>query len=329
MLPHIWDYAMWYKVTNAQNDIIQGLVEHLISCDSKIFVEKNISSSQLQQITYYLKSTYPALFHLSSFLCEQKTISQKTILYPQYICSKDQYAEYKAQISNKIKHVKSKLTTLQCFVDKEAYVHDYLCTNVSYFDNDLFSHCLVGPLLYGCGVCDGISQAAQFLLKAGGIRSYIVFGEAKNFLQSNFLPHAWNVIELDNKWYHLDVTFDLCLSNKSVRYDYYNLCNTQISNDHRIKYISSLVDCYCENDYYFNKHLVFSDFNILRKYFSFAISQRKSYFQFRFDAPYDDKLYQDIIAIWNTVVQKNNLHIEYQLSINYCRSIFSWEVQYQ
>ncbi len=112
-------------------------------------------------------------------------------------------------------------------------------------------------------------------------------------------------------------------------YDYYNLSTAQTNKDHRIKYISSLVHCNCENDYYFNKHLVFRDFDILKKYFSFAISQRKSHFQFRFDAPYNDELYQDIIAIWNTIVQNSNLHMEYQLSINYCRSIFSWEVQYQ
>ena len=316
---------------NAYNDsFYERLLLQLINCENKIQVEHFVSSAQLQKITNHLKSTYPALFHLTSLMCEQSSFSEKAVLYPQYIYSKDQYTDYKKQISEKTKQVKQKLLTINSCFDKEGYVHDYLCKNVRYFDdNSMKGHCLVGPLLYGQGVCDGISQAAQFLLKVGGIRSYIVFGEAKNSLQPNFLPHAWNVIEVDNKWYHLDVTFDLSLSNQSIRYDYYNLCTTQISKDHRIKYISPLIDCNCEYDYYSNKHLVFKDFDILRKYFSFAISQRKSHFQFRFDAPYNDKLYQDIIAIWNTIVQNNNLHIEYQLSINYCRSIFSWEVQYQ
>ncbi len=41
--------------------------------------------------------------------------------------------------------------------------------------------------------------------------------------------HAWNVIRIDGKYYHLDVTFDNTLSrDDAVRYDYVNLADKQI-----------------------------------------------------------------------------------------------------
>jgi len=183
-------------------------------------------------------------------------------------------------------------------------------------------------LLYGCGVCDGISQAAQFLLKIGKIKSCVVFGEATNSLTSNFFPHAWNVIEVDARWYHLDVTFDLSLSNKSIRYDYYNLSNDQILKDHRIKYVPADIECNSENDYYFSNNLFFRDYSMLRKFFNFVISKKKDHFQFRFDATYSNKLYQDIVTIWETTVRNYNLSITYQISVNYFRSIYAWDIQY-
>lgn len=307
----------------------QKLLYQLTQCESKIPIGKFISSSHLQQITYRLKSAYPALFHLSSFICEQSSLFPEAILYPQYIFSKDQYVSYMGQISEKTTQIKRKLNTLQSCLDKEAYVHDYLCGNVQYLDNNALSHCLVGPLLYGQGVCDGISQATQFLLKTGGIQSYVVFGEAKNALISEFLPHAWNVIEVDKKWYHLDVTFDLSISNKSIRYDYYNLSTAQINKDHQIKYIPSMIKCNSESDYYSNRKLVFRDYSVLKKYFNFVISKKKEHFQFKFDTPYNDKLYRDIHTIWKSMVQHYNLSITYQISVNYARSIFAWDVQYQ
>lgn len=45
--------------------------------------------------------------------------------------------------------------------------------------------------------------------------------------------HAWNVVRLDKKYYHLDCTFDLSLGNpEEIRYDYFLLSDKQIFRDH-------------------------------------------------------------------------------------------------
>jgi hypothetical protein len=55
-----------------------------------------------------------------------------------------------------------------------------------------------GPLLYGFGVCSGLSKSYRMLLKSEGISCKV-----KNDYE---MDHAWNVVTLDGKEYEIDLT---------------------------------------------------------------------------------------------------------------------------
>lgn len=50
------------------------------------------------------------------------------------------------------------------------------------------------------GVCNGYALAYKYLLNEVGINCYMVTSESMN--------HAWNLVELDGSYYHVDVTWD-------------------------------------------------------------------------------------------------------------------------
>ena len=83
--------------------------------------------------------------------------------------------------------------------------HDYIINNSKY-DVDrttkgqkLYkSETAYGPLFQGYAVCGGYTDLMELFLEKMNIKSYKISSE----------KHIWNGVELDGKWYHLDLTWD-------------------------------------------------------------------------------------------------------------------------
>ncbi|HEX9026791.1 MAG TPA: hypothetical protein VF839_10080 [Clostridium sp.] len=60
-----------------------------------------------------------------------------------------------------------------------------------------------------------------------GIESLVVEGYADG------VAHSWNLVYIDNQRHHVDLTWDDPVSSKDVlRYDYYNVSDSEMSVDH-------------------------------------------------------------------------------------------------
>lgn len=127
--------------------------------------------------------------------------------------------------------------------EKEKSVHDLLIENVLYDMSALQnlhkhsprSNSILGVLFYKTAVCEGIAKVTKMLLNLLDIKCIVATGMAGGEL------HAWNIVKIDSKPYHLDVTWDINLSTKKYRrYDYFNLSDKEILKDHqpKIKYPS-------------------------------------------------------------------------------------------
>ena len=89
-------------------------------------------------------------------------------------------------------------------IDAIVAAHDYLILNTVYDEETALngsggvSHYAEGVLLHGTAVCSGYSSVFQLLMKMAGIPCEYV----------NNQGHAWNLVQVDNEWYHIDVTWD-------------------------------------------------------------------------------------------------------------------------
>lgn len=99
---------------------------------------------------------------------------------------------------------------------KVKAVHNWLIKNVKY---DYYrylegrvpsvSHTAKGALLKKTAVCDGYAHAFDMIMKKLKIKSKFVAGRAGGG------GHAWNMVKLGGKWYHVDTTFDDPVVNNS------------------------------------------------------------------------------------------------------------------
>lgn len=88
---------------------------------------------------------------------------------------------------------------------RAKWLHDYLARHARYD----FSYTIYDPhdvLLLGTGVCQSFAMAYQQLLQAVNIKNRYVTGLGKG--NAAWDSHAWNLVQLDGKWYHVDVTWD-------------------------------------------------------------------------------------------------------------------------
>lgn len=89
---------------------------------------------------------------------------------------------------------------------REVSAHDTLVSrleydseNVNNYKNNPSSWDIVGAFCNGKAVCEGYAKAMQVLAFTLGINCATVTGVSTE-------PHMWNVINIENNWYHLDPT---------------------------------------------------------------------------------------------------------------------------
>ena len=114
-------------------------------------------------------------------------------------------------------------------------LHDYLVTHCDYdyrvdIGNMPFvSHQAEGALLNGTAVCSGYAKAYEALLDAAGIPNVTITGYASGY-------HAWNLVQVDGAWYHVDATWDdpTTRGGDYVRYTYFLKSDrVMVSRSHR------------------------------------------------------------------------------------------------
>ncbi|MBD5139846.1 MAG: hypothetical protein HDT25_00275 [Ruminococcus sp.] len=164
--------------------------------------------------------------------------------------------------------------------EKLKVFHDYLVLNSSFeFSSGDQSYNLSIYNAFGSGEpqgniqCNGYAKAMQYLCDKAGIVSMVVTGES---MEGD--SHAWNVVDVDGKWYNLDCTWDDPLMDppnyKNIRYNFFlvpdnwihNVTHTHV-NQHKFsngKYITYFTPPACTDtaqNYFVKNGYVYNDFD--------------------------------------------------------------------
>lgn len=107
-------------------------------------------------------------------------------------------------------------------------IHDYIINNSKYdidkSDKNIDkykSNIAYGPLVEGYGLCGGYTDAMAIFLNYYDIPNFKVVSE----------NHIWNAVYLDNKWYHLDLTWDdpvVSTGENVLEYNFFLISNKEL-----------------------------------------------------------------------------------------------------
>lgn len=151
----------------------------------------------------------------------------------------------KSDLSNKISEINAVLNPIiteakkMDTFDAELYIHDKICEICKYYKytdiNEVPEEC---HSIYGClvlkqAVCDGLSKALMIALDKAEIENILVTG----YLQNQ--AHAWNLVKLNDNWYHVDITSNKSVKNEETNkeeiiHSYFNITTDQVKQTNTI-----------------------------------------------------------------------------------------------
>ena len=120
-------------------------------------------------------------------------------------------------------------------------IYDYICENVVYdYDNLLnlnytLKYSAYAALINGTAVCQGYANLFYRMALEAGIDTRIIVGDGGG-------PHSWNIVDLGEKYYYLDATWDAPRAEKDYPYEYFLLGSDNFCLDHTPE-ADNVLDC--------------------------------------------------------------------------------------
>ncbi|MBP3435199.1 MAG: hypothetical protein J6K62_02580 [Clostridia bacterium] len=172
---------------------------------------------------------------------------------PTYTMTTSQKQTAQQKVDKAVKDLLEKAAYGQTEYDRELILHDALADRVKYVDGTN-AHNLYGALVEGKAVCEGYARAFQYLLYQAGMQCLFVEGTSVRPGSSKGEAHAWNVVKINGKYYHTDVTWDdQSDSLFSVIHAFFDLNDAFIKEGHTISADNPypIPSCNSTNDSYF------------------------------------------------------------------------------
>lgn len=235
----------YYSTLSANGKkLYTSVVDAARNCRSYGGIPNAVEKDEVLTIFNAVVFDNPELMHLN---CTQMSYD----LCPAKIHLSYMYSESEAQgrirrlnyeadeIIKRIGDLKTRSKQMICL-----YLHNYLMRTITY-DNDAIneyttcpdSYSAYGALINKRAVCQGISLAFKLLCDKTGVPCFVVRGEVVSS-NGEKRPHSWNMVYIDGKYAHIDVTWDLSMSLASgcKRFDYFLVNEEDIKVDRSFKY---------------------------------------------------------------------------------------------
>ena len=222
----------YYSHMNKQQQAVYHAMKTGIQSLAPSFPCPRMEGKELTDVFLKLRLDCPEIFFVSGFHFRYYPDSANVELSPEYLFDKNKIKDHQKAMKARVEKLVRPAVTM-AELEKEQYVHDFICQNVRYDKlKKSYSHEILGPLGQGVGVCEGIAKTVKILCDQLGIWCIVVISEA-NPEQNIKYRHAWNIVKIGGAYYHLDATFDNTLSHMGpVRYDYFNLDDGKVFRDH-------------------------------------------------------------------------------------------------
>ena len=209
---HIFEYCKT-TLTAAQKDAYQRIVYGVSAKQSTIDCGP-VGGSDALEAWKAVDNDHPELFYIGHTASAQTRnsfslsygmtpMTEIVLSFPYDMATISMCEKKLAQVREQIRRLAQSCTTDQ---EKVLMVAEYVVRNTEYRIDHVFNQNAASSLCYGIAQCSGYSKAVKYLLDYLDIPCIYVTGDADDGRGSSG-PHAWNIVKLEGKYYHLDVTF--------------------------------------------------------------------------------------------------------------------------
>lgn len=278
-----------------------------------------LENRELTDVFMKLRLDHPQLFYAGTFKYRYYPDGSNAEMIPEYLFEKGKIKDHQKALQARVEKLARPMQKATD-MEKLLYIHDFICQNVKYDKlKKQYSHEIIGPLGHGVGVCEGIAKSVKILCDALNLWCVIALSE-NNPEKGVKYRHAWNIVKVDKKYYHIDCTFDNSLGNPDeIRYDYFLLNDKQIFRDHE-KLVWRMPACEDgERFYYKEKKLSFTKMEDVQKRSTQAVKKGRTLI-FHWRGGYMTReIVQEFLKIFKEEAGKKGKHAK--VSLNWAQAV--------
>jgi len=213
------------RAKTLEDTLVAGWQSRSASIDVSTF---NLSSSDAD-IYFAILNRHPELFYVTTYISYSYS-TKITAFKPKYTTSDaSEIANMQKQIDEAASNAISFIPDGASDLEKALILHDFIATHCDYKSNMTGTHIrdIYGVLVERTAVCAGYTNAYSYLLSKVGITS--------DYVSSEKLDHAWNLVTVNGVKYHVDVTWDDPILNDGREYKNNVLHKNFLRSDNGIK----------------------------------------------------------------------------------------------
>ena len=177
--------------TTAETVILEGLKNRQERIDISAY---EIPRSAIGTLYYRVVNQHPELFYVGGKFSCWTSNDLVTVIAAEYDPAYTQAEE--ERFRQKVAEIMSEVDDSWPTLGKILYLHDYLVVHNEYATG----YNAYDALVEGHSVCQGYALAFRYLMSQIGVYC--------DFITSEALCHAWNLVELDGEYFYVDATWD-------------------------------------------------------------------------------------------------------------------------
>lgn len=193
------------------------------------------TSEDFNKVVEHIIADHPEYFFVDFDKLESYVSETHTKVRVVYQSDIDTVKSMREELNARVDEIVSAVEGLESEFEKELYFHDYLVENCSYLteaeSSEYTSNTAYGALCEGMAYCDGYALAFKLLMNKADMFCCVVEGSIDD------LPHMWNMVSIDGRFYHVDVTWndsDNAEHKDMLYHGYLNLTTEKILQNHVI-----------------------------------------------------------------------------------------------
>lgn len=269
-------YEYYYAALSQPEKRIYRLIYDALKEFKKYIVFEIPNDLLLPRTAKALEYDHPELYYWNDLQIVTETFGNQMKIELDYFWNQEDVDHNAPKIEKGISSILNKCKG-RYDSEYERFLNIYSCMarNITYdnkrsmsnsVEDIAYAHTIYGVFAKHMAVCDGISKALKLVLERSGIDCIVVRGSKPD--TGNQSLHTWNIVWIDDKPCHVDLTWAVENSRTNkINYDYVGLTDEQIRKDHQIDAFLDVPNCHnSELDYYVRNGKALKTSNDLKLY---------------------------------------------------------------
>lgn len=280
----------YYKSLLTEKDKIlyDRILDGILNYEDSILLN-GASNENIGMIIDYISMDRPELFFVDWGMSYEYTSSYVNML-PEYRYKREEAIAELRGVDSTAEYLVKQVRGASPY-DAALMLHDVLAKHIEYKQynsNKREPYTIIGALRNKKCVCKGYARAYKYLCDKAGIPCFMVVGYGRNNFDLTE-SHAWNMVKLDGKCYHVDVTFDSLTDKEYCSRSNFLLSEGQMKFNHQPDEVYVIPQCRQSR----NPLPVIGSLTEFREHLRRDSKQNLPYTEYRFLNPVETKLFFD------------------------------------